>query len=61
MITVYHYTDFNTMDDYEDFLNKLYIGLEYYKKRNPKFVFKLTYTGDEIILKTLLRPKYELN
>ncbi len=60
MITVYHYTDFDTVQDHEDFLNKLFSGLAYYKRQNPKFTFKLTYTKDEIILKTMI-PKYELN
>lgn len=60
MITVYAYTDFKDIQEHEDFLNKLFAGLKYYKQRNPKFVFKLTYGRKTITLKTM-HTRYELN
>lgn len=50
IITNYRVKD---IDDPEDFLNKLFIGLKYYQKKNPNMCFKLTYTKETIQLKTL--------
>lgn len=50
IITNYKIKD---IDNFEDFLNKLFIGLKHYEKRNKDFKFKLTYTKDIIELKTI--------
>lgn len=41
------------IQDFEDFLNNLYIGLEYYKKHHPDFKYKLSYSENNIELKTI--------
>jgi hypothetical protein len=44
---------FENIDNFEEFLNCLYNGLKYYESKNKNFKFKLTYTRDNIELKTL--------
>jgi len=41
------------IDNYEEFLNKLYNGLAHYKKRNKDFSFEISYGQNFIQLKTL--------
>lgn len=50
IITNYKITD---IENFEEFLNKLYNGLKYYEKRNLRFRFKLTFTEGNIELKTI--------
>lgn len=50
MITTYKVED---IDDWEDFVNKLFNGLKYYETRNQDFKFKITCTEDTIEVKTL--------
>jgi hypothetical protein len=56
MITTYKLTEFEE-DEFEDFLNKMYNGLEYYKKKNPDMMIKVIYDWDhkEITVKTFFR------
>lgn len=49
MITSYKISN---IENFEDFLNKLFNGLKYYEKNNKEFTFKLTYSKDRIELKT---------
>lgn len=53
MITNYHISH---LEDYEDFLNKLFAGLSYYKKKCPNMTFRITYSKDTITLKTTMLP-----
>lgn len=39
--------------DYEDFLNKLFVGLKYYENKHKDFKFKITYNRNYIELKTI--------
>ncbi len=41
------------IEDYEEFLNKLFNGLKYYQKKNERFRFKLKQIGDTIELTTI--------
>lgn len=50
VITDYRIED---IDNYEDFLNKLFIGLKHYEKKNMHFRFKINYFKDHIELKTI--------
>jgi len=53
-ITHYRFEDvYETDETYEEFLNNLFKGLEHYRKRNPDFKFKITYTKDCIELKVI--------
>lgn len=58
MITSYRIED---ITDYEDFLNKLFIGLEHYRKRTPHMKFKLRYDGTVIELTTMIQHADSLN
>jgi hypothetical protein len=49
-LTTYKVTD---IEDWEDFVNKLFNGLKYYETRNHDFKFKITYTKDMVEVKTL--------
>ena len=50
VITKYKIQD---IENFEDFLNKLFAGLKYYETKNVGFKFKMTYSKDYIELKTL--------
>lgn len=51
MVTTYHLHD---IKDYEEFINKLFIGLKHYQKQNSKFTFKLLFGKDNTVtLKTI--------
>lgn len=50
VITKYRIKD---IENFEEFLNKLFIGLKYYEKKNIRFKYRITYTKDYIELKTL--------
>lgn len=50
MLTTYRYTD---IEDFDEFLNKLFNGLKHYEKKNRAFKFKLTYDENGITLKTV--------
>lgn len=39
--------------NFEEFLNKLFVGLKYYETKNLRFKFRITYTKDYIELKTI--------
>jgi hypothetical protein len=52
IVMTYH---IKNIDNYEDFLNNLFIGLEHYKKKNPDMMFKISYNGDEITVKKFYR------
>jgi len=43
----------NDIDNYEEFINKLFHGLSYYEKKNKDFKFRLTYSKNNIELKIL--------
>lgn len=58
MITTYQLSD---IPDFEDFLNKLFIGLEKYKKSHKEFTFTIIYTKDTITLKTHVLDNGQLN
>lgn len=58
IITTYKLTH---IEDYEDFLNNLFVGLEYYKKRLPNLLYRLTYDEDCIILTTIRQDVESLN
>lgn len=49
MITRYKISN---IENFEDFLNKLFIGLKHYEKNNKEFKFKIKYTKDYIELNT---------
>lgn len=42
--------------NYEEFLNKLFIGLKHYEKAHNTFKFKMTYTKDYIELTSIKLP-----
>jgi hypothetical protein len=48
-------------EDYEDLLNKLFIGLEHYKKKMPGMRFKIRYDGKTIELTTIKQDAESLN
>lgn len=50
MITTYKVKD---IEDWEDFVNKMFNGLKYYETRNGDFSFNITYTEDTVTLKTV--------
>lgn len=51
MITTYRISD---IDNWEEFVNKLFSGLKTYEQRNLRFKFKITFRDKNIIeLKTL--------
>lgn len=50
MITRYFLED---IDNYENFLNKLFSGLKHYEKKHKDFSFVIHYTKDYIELKTI--------
>ncbi len=52
MITITNYK-IEDIDDWEDFVNNLFVGLKHYEKKNPDFRFKITLTGDNVELKTI--------
>ena len=52
MITIVNYR-IEDIDDWEEFVNNLFVGLKYYEKRNPDFKFKITLTKDNVELKTI--------
>jgi hypothetical protein len=58
MITTYHLSE---IEDFEDFLNNLFIGLQHYKKSHREFTFKIAYTKDTITLKTHVLDNGQLN
>jgi hypothetical protein len=49
-ITTYKIQD---IEDWDEFVNKLFNGLKYYETRNQDFSFKITYTKDQVELKTV--------
>lgn len=49
-ITTYKVKD---IEDWEDFVNKMFNGLKYYETRNGDFSFKITCTEDMVELKTI--------
>jgi hypothetical protein len=51
-MTVTNYKISN-IKNFEEFLNKLFNGLKYYQTRHKNFKFKITYTKDNIELKTI--------
>lgn len=51
-MTVTNYKISN-IKNFEEFLNKLFNGLKYYQTRYKNFKFKITYTKDNIELKTI--------
>lgn len=50
MITTYKVEE---IDDWEDFVNKLFNGLKHYETKNKDFKFKITCTDKTIEVKTL--------
>ena len=52
MITIVNYR-IEDIDDWEEFVNNLFVGLKYYEKNNPDFKFKITLTKDNVELKTI--------
>ena len=52
MITIVNYR-IEDIDDWEEFVNNLFVGLKYYEKHNPDFKFKITLTKDNVELKTI--------
>lgn len=50
MITTYKFED---IQDWEEFVNKLFNGLKYYETRNRSFKFKITYTEKGVEVKTV--------
>jgi hypothetical protein len=58
IITTYH---IENIDDYEDFLNKLYKGLLHYRKNVPYLKYKLSYDGTTITLTTMKEDAESLN
>lgn len=58
MITLYKISD---IEDFDDFLNNLFIGLKHYQKSNKEFIFKISYTKDTIELKTIRLDHGQLN
>lgn len=52
MITITNYK-LKDVDNFEDFLNQLFIGLKYYQKKNKDITFKISYTKNNIELKII--------
>ncbi len=50
IITNYKISD---IENFEEFLNKLFNGLKYYETKNKRFKFKITQGKDWIELKTI--------
>lgn len=50
MITKYFLED---IDDYEEFIHNLFIGLKHYEKKHKDFSFVIHYNKDYIELKTI--------
>ena len=50
MLTTYRFED---IEDWEDFVNKLFNGLKHYEKKNARFKFKVTYDKNSVTVKTL--------
>ena len=50
MITTYRFED---IEDWEEFVNKLFNGLKHYETKNKAFKFKITYNEDSVTLKTV--------
>jgi hypothetical protein len=50
MVTYYRIKD---IDNFEDFLNKLFNGLKHYESKNKHFSFRIKYSKDVIELTTI--------
>lgn len=52
LVTTYN---IRNIENYEEFLNKLVIDIENYKKHNKDTIFRISYNGEKITIKRFHR------
>jgi hypothetical protein len=58
IITNYHIED---VEDLNKLIHNLFVGLSYYKKKDPTMKFKIRYSKNTIELTTIKQNAYSLN